>query len=143
MKRYSGQGEIAVGVFLALAVIVGILALMFGLPIYGVWKAEQDGKAELANAEYSKQVAVQTAKAKNESAAYEAQAEVTRAKGVAQANQIIGSSLKDNEDYLKYLWINQLEKNPNAVVYIPTEANLPILEAGRRPTYTPPSTEGK
>ena len=35
-----------------------------------------------------------------------ADAEVERAKGVAQANAIIGDSLKNNEEYLRYLYIN-------------------------------------
>jgi len=53
---------------------------------------------------------------------------------VAKANKIIGDSLKDNESYLRYLWINGLsEKDNNTVIYVPTEANLPILEAGKRP----------
>ncbi len=60
------------------------------------------------------------------------QAEIERAKGVAQANKIIGDSLKGNEVYLKYLWVNGIENTKNQIVYIPTEANLPILEAGKR-----------
>ena len=52
--------------------------------------------------------------------------------GGASANKIIGDSLKDNEAYLRYLWINNLEDaQDRTVVYIPTEADLPILEAGR------------
>jgi hypothetical protein len=51
---------------------------------------------------------------------------------VAQANKIIGDSLKDNEAYLRYLWIQNLENSKDrTIVYVPTEANLPILEAGR------------
>lgn len=47
-------------------------------------------------------------------------------------NKIIGESLKNNEAYLRYLWINDLGNNAGkTVVYIPTEANLPILEATR------------
>jgi len=62
-----------------------------------------------------------------------ADAEVSRAEGVARANKIIGASLHDNEAYLRYLWIQTLEhgKESNTVVYVPTEANLPVLEAGR------------
>ena len=72
--------------------------------------------------------------AKKESAQLLADAEVTRAEGVAKANKIIGDSLKGNESYLRYLWINGLsEKDNNTVIYVPTEANLPILEAGKRP----------
>ena len=60
-----------------------------------------------------------------------AQAEVERAKGVARANKIIGDSLQGNEAYLRYLWIQGLQTNKMNVVYIPTEASLPILEASR------------
>ncbi len=38
-----------------------------------------------------------------------------------------------------YLWINGLELNKNAVIYVPTEANLPILEAGRLPRLPAPA----
>ena len=68
-----------------------------------------------------------------------ADVEVARAKGVAQANQIIGDSLKDNEAYLRYLWITDLSSNNRSptVIYVPTEANLPILEATRLPGTNP------
>ena len=47
-------------------------------------------------------------------------------------NKIIGDSLKNNEAYLRYLWINDLANvKDRTVVYVPTEANLPIPEAGR------------
>jgi hypothetical protein len=60
-----------------------------------------------------------------------AEAEVERARGVAQANKIIGDSLKDNEGYLRYLWIDSLAHTQDKVIYVPTEAGLPVLEAGR------------
>ena len=100
--------------------------------LYGIWTAEQNGKAELANAEYSKRVTVETAKAKKDSATFEADAEVARAEGVAKANQIIGDSLKGKEEYLRYLYITNLAEGQNReVIYIPTEAGIPILEANR------------
>jgi hypothetical protein len=44
----------------------------------------------------------------------------------------IGDSLKGNEAYLRYLWINNSDGNGDKqVIYVPTEAGLPILEAGR------------
>jgi regulator of protease activity HflC (stomatin/prohibitin superfamily) len=98
-------------------------------PQYNVWQQSLAGKAELQKAEYTRQVAVLEAKAKLDSAKELAQAEVERAKGVAQANQIIGDSLKGNNDYLSYLWITGLEegnKNGNKTVYmIPTQGNIP------------------
>lgn len=123
---------------MAIVLIVVLVLCMAGGccafgPSYNVWNQEMEGKAELAKADYSKQIAVQTAKAKQDSAQYEAQAEVTRAKGVAQANEIIGSSLKNNEAYLRYLWIHTMEETKNQVIYVPTETNLPLLEAGHKP----------
>lgn len=59
----------------------------------------------------------------------DAEIEVARARGVAEANEVIAGSITSN--YLKYLWIQGLQKNESQVVYVPTEANLPILEAKR------------
>lgn len=105
---------------------------MYGAPQYGVYHQRLEGEAELAKANYSKQIAIQEAHAKMESAKLLADAEVIRAGGVAKANQIIGDSLKNNEDYLRYLFVNNLEHTQNQVIYVPTEANMPILEAGKR-----------
>lgn len=99
---------------------------------YDVWAQGMLGKAKLAEATQSRQIAIEGAKAKQESATFEAEAEVRRAKGVAEANKIIGKSLQGNESYLRYLWVNQLSENNQNVIYIPTEANMPIMEAGKR-----------
>ena len=122
-------------IFLACFLLLGgIGGCMWGYPAYRVYQQRKEGEAQLAHAQSSKEVAVAEAKAKMESASLLAEAEVARAKGVAEANKIIGASLKDNDAYLRYLWINGLESNNPTVIYIPTEAGLPILEAGRRPT---------
>jgi len=118
-----------VGVFACVALTVG--AGMVGCPVYNVWNAQKAGEAELAQADQNRQIQVAQSRAKAEAAKFEADAEVARAEGVAKANKIIGDSLQGNEAYLRYLWINGLENSKNAVVYVPTEANLPILEAGR------------
>ena len=108
------------------------LGAVWGWPQYNVYSSRLEGQAELQKANYSKQVAVQEAQAKDDSATLLAQAEVKRAQGVAQANKIIGDSLKENEAYLRYLWLHGLEDTKNQIIYVPTEANLPILEATRR-----------
>ena len=117
--------QVLIGLVLAVLVFAGVG------PIYKVWEQEQTGKAELARAEFNKQIIVEDAKAARDSASLLAEAEVERAKGVAEANEIIGESLKDNEAYLRYLWINGLQDGSSEVIYVPTEANLPILEATR------------
>ena len=125
--------------FIGVIVLVVIIALAVIVPIYNVWSSEQNGKAELAHAEYGKQVAVQTSLAKSQAAVYEAQAEVTRAEGVAKANLIIGESLKGNSVYLDYLWVNALNERvgDTQVIYVPTDGQMPLMEAGRAvPTTT-------
>ena len=115
------------------AIILLILYVMFGYPSYSRYQRLLDAQNELTAQQYLKQVSIATAESKNESAKYEAEAEITRAQGVAKANQIIGDSLKNNEAYLRYLWINNLSNDQQKqVIYVPTEANLPILEAGKR-----------
>lgn len=114
------------------AVIVVIGGIMIGYPQYSVYQQRLEGEAELAKSLAAKQVAVQAALAKRDSAQMLADAEIIRATGVAQANKIIGDSLHNNEAYLRYLWIQNLESGGNQVIYIPTEAGLPMLEAGKR-----------
>lgn len=132
MQQHSPVASLVAIMVLFGFVCLFILGLMFGLPQYNVYRQRCEGQAILAHAQSSREVAVAEAKAKMEAAELLAQAEVARAKGVAQANQIIGESLKNNEAYLRYLWITDVgQNNSKTVVYIPTEANLPILEANR------------
>ena len=109
---------------------VAVLGLLFvGGPMYNVWSQSLAGKAELQKAEYTRQVAVLEAQAKKDSAQQLADAEIIRATGVAKANQIIGDSLKDNREYLQYLYITGLEdgsKNGNVTIYVPTEGGMPV-----------------
>lgn len=126
----KGQGE---GLAFAVVMLIGMFAVGGGcyvFPMYQVYQQRLAGQAELQRAESSRQIAILEAKAKQDSAEMLAQAEITRAHGVAKANEIIGQSLKGNEAYLHYLWINELAAAGH-VIYVPTEANLPILEAQR------------
>jgi len=113
--------------------IMALIALgMWGYPQYNVWQQGLAGEAELKRAEQNRKIKVQEAQAALDSADLLSKAEVARAHGVAQANKIIGNSLHGNEAYLRYLWIQTLEHGKdNTIVYVPTETNLPILEAGR------------
>ena len=111
-------------------ILVGFTALiMGGCPVYNVWQQDLQGRAELARAEQNRQIAIQEARAAEESAKSYANAEVTRARGVAEANSIIADGLGGPEGYLRYLWIQNLPDGKT--VYIPTEAGMPITEARR------------
>lgn len=115
-------------------VVIAVLTIggsLWGCPAYNVYSQRMAGEAELAKAEYTRRVAVLEAQAKLDAAAKLAEAEVARAHGVSQANQIIGDSLKGNEAYLRYLWIDKLDSTRGQIVYVPTEAGIPILEAGK------------
>ena len=103
--------------------------LLVGGPQYNVWTKSLAGKAELQKAEYTRQVAVLEAQAKMDSASKLADAEIERAKGVAEANRIIGDSLKDNPRYLQYLYITGLQEGSekgNRTIYVPTEGGMPV-----------------
>lgn len=118
-----------VGLFF-LCLIVG--GAMWGCPNYSVYEQRLTGEAELARAQQNRQIAVNEAKAKREAASELAQAEVERAKGIAEANRIVADSLKGHDEYLRYLWIDKVAGTPGReVIYVPTEANIPILEATR------------
>lgn len=111
--------------------ITAIIVTMVGLPRYNIYMREMSGRAQLAEAEWNRQIAVQEAQAILDSAKLLAEADIARAFGVAEANTIIGDSLQNNREYLWYLWIQGLNDGTSEVIYVPTEANLPVLEAGR------------
>lgn len=115
-----------------MACVVLISLSMWGCPQYNVYSQRMEGESQLAHAEYSKKVQVQDALGKLEAAKHLADAEVERAKGIAAANKIIGTSLENNEGYLRWLWIESLKEKNGDIIYIPTEAGMPILEAGKR-----------
>ena len=118
-------------------VLIGCLALG-GCPRYHVYQQEMEGRAKLAEAQSSRQVAVLEAHAKMESAVELAKAEVTRAEGAAQANHILQNSLGGPEGYLRYLQIQALQDTNAQLIYVPTEAGLPMTEAGRLPPLKKP-----
>lgn len=111
---------------ISIPVVVGLLV---GFPIYNVWQREMAGKAELREAEWNRQIQIEEAQANLEAEKLNAEAEVERAKGMAEAIRIEGGSL--NKTYIQYLWVRQNKFNDKTTIYIPTEANLPILEATR------------
>lgn len=125
-------GVVLLGLFLLSG---GVGSCMYGYPKYKVYSSEMHGKAVLAEAESSRQVAVREALALKDSAAYKAEAERIRAQGVADANHIIANGLGGPEGYLRYLAIDGMKEmarsNNTTVVYVPTDGNIPVTEASR------------
>lgn len=114
-----------------LVVLVLVIGAMYAVPQYRVWQQAKEGEAMLAKAEQDRQIAILEAKAKKESAEALAEAEVIRAQGIAKANEIIGGSLNNNEAYLRWLWIDSLRESKDQIIYVPTEAGIPLTEAHR------------
>lgn len=152
---YQNRNALAFGSLTAIALLIlAVIMLAFwAWPKYRVYKLEFDGMAALKEAEWSKQILIEEAKAREQASLMQARARVTlaeaegqamiarakaegqadieRAKAAAEANRIIGESLKGNDEYLRYIWIKGLQDGTGERIYIPTEAGLPILEAGK------------
>lgn len=113
-----------------IGIVVLIAVLMVVLPKYKVWQQGQKGKAALSHAHYEREVQVVNAQANLEAQKYNAEAEVVRANGVAQANNVIKDSI--TEMYVKYLWVSTLDNTQNQIIYVPLGVDgLPVSEAGR------------
>lgn len=123
---YYATGWVAIGV----AIMLFVSLLLVGCPRYSVWQQEMTGKGEFAKAEQNRRIKIEEAKANLEAEKLNAQAEVERAKGAAEAIKIENGTL--TEKYIQYLWVRQQNNlNNKTVIYIPTEGNLPLLEANR------------
>ena len=125
--NYSRQPNISpFAILIALiCFIILMILILFGWPHYKVWKQGMDGQAALAEAEQSKIIQVQVAKAELESA-----------KLRAQAIQLVGQAAKDYPEYRKQEFIGAFGESLRdgriqQIIYVPTEANIPIVEAGK------------
>ena len=122
------MNEIKNIVLIGIAIVILICLGMYGIPTYKVWEQEMSGKAEFAKAEQNRKIKIEEAKANLEAEKLNAQSEIERAKGAAKAIEIENGSITPT--YIQYLWVRQQNlAGNNKVIYIPTEASLPILEA--------------
>lgn len=121
--------RIVIFTILGIILLGGITAgLMIGIPKYNVWQQEMVGKSEFAKAEQNRRIKIEEAKANLEAEKLNAQAEIERAKGAAEAIKIENGQLTTT--YIQYLWVRQQNGNDiEKIIYIPTEASMPILEA--------------
>ncbi len=111
-------------------IAVLVIAMAFIRPWYNVWSQEMEGKAEFAKAEQNRKIKIEEARANLEAEKLNAQAEIERAKGAAEAIRIENGSITPT--YIQYLWVRQQsDLSDKTVIYVPTETNLPILESTR------------
>ena len=77
--------------------------MAFVRPWYNVWSQEMEGKAEFAKAEQNRKIKIEEARANLEAEKLNAQAEIERAKGAAEAIKIENGSITPT--YIHYLWV--------------------------------------
>lgn len=108
------------------AICLLIAAGMAGCPQYSVYTARLEGEAIKTRADGARQALVAQATAERDAAELR-----------AQAIAIIGQAAKEFPEYRQQEFIGAfataLEQGKiSQIIYVPTEANVPILEAGKR-----------
>jgi len=111
--------------------LIGLIALgMWGIPTYQVWAAERSGRAVYEEAVWSRRATIAEAQADSAAAHYWKMAEVIRAQGLAEAMATTGMS---PSAYTRWQMTEVIYDKAEGlqIMYIPTEAGMPITEAGR------------
>lgn len=110
-------------------IVLFSISMAFIRPWYNVWSQEMEGKAEFAKTEQNRKIKIEEARANLEAEKLNAQVEIERAKGAAEAiRRIENGSITPT--YIQYLWVRQQSNlSDKTVIYVPTETNLPILES--------------
>lgn len=105
--------------------IAFIILCMWIYPQYNVWSSKLAGEALLAKATQERQIQIEQAKAELESAQYR-----------ADAIAVVGAATAEFPEYRKAEFIGAFAEalqngTIDQIIYIPTEAGIPITEAGR------------
>ena len=111
-------------------VVIGVFVFLFLYaillkPYLRVWQQEQEGKASLARANQERQILITQATAEKEAATER-----------AEAIKIIGEAAQKYPEYRQQEFMGAFaeaiqKENINQIIYVPTEAGLPITEANR------------
>lgn len=122
------KAEINKRVVKVIALGIGALLLFVALcmcvfPIYNVWSSQMSGKAMFAHAEYARKVQVAQAEGEKEAATLR-----------AQAIAIVGKAATEFPQYRQQEFIGAFAEalkdgKIHQIIYVPTEANIPIIEA--------------
>lgn len=135
------RGDVKVTLVSVVVIAVVVTGFLVGWPQYNVYRKQMQGRAAYEQAVQDRRIRVLEAQAALDSAQLTAQAEIARARGTNEANRIMAESLGGPDNYLRWAYINMLQetagRGDRQVIYIPTEAGMPILEAGRRAAPTP------
>ncbi len=124
MLRSKFTKKIIVAALIFLAFVIFIYPA-FIKPSIRVWQQEQEGKAVLARANQERQILVTQAQAEREAA-------IER----AEAIRIIGEAAKKYPEYRQQEFLGAYAEalksdSIQKIIYVPTEANIPVTEATR------------
>lgn len=121
-------------------VVIGCLGFwlfwMAASPPYYVWQQSLVGEAELKRAQQNRKIIIEQAEAEKEASILRAQAEEDAAVFRANAIQVVGAAAKEFPEYRQQEFIGAFgraleNENIGTMIFVPTEANIPITEAGR------------
>lgn len=90
-------------------------------------KAESSKKAMIEEAKANSESSILSAKARLEVADLDAKAKIKKAEAEEIYIKKVGEVLKSNPEYIKYLQVKSINDSKSQKVFIPTEANAPIL----------------
>ena len=98
---------------------------MVGCPKYNVWQQGLSGEALLKKAEQTRKIQLEQAKVEEQSASHR-----------ANAIKILGKAAKDFPEYRLQEFLGAFAEalqngSIHKIIYVPTEANIPIMEASR------------
>ena len=120
-------------VIISVLVVIAVVAwILFGYPIWRVWASHREGLADLQQAKNEQQIQIAEAQSRLDAAEINKKAAIIEAQAVSAQIKEIGVQLATHDLYLKWQWIKMMEDRDGETIYVPTEANLPILEATRR-----------
>jgi len=121
----QGAGCFAIGI--GSLIVIGLIVLfLWAWPVYSVWQQRLAGEAALARANQQRQILVAQARAEKEAAEFR-----------AEAIKVVGAAATEYPQYRIQEFIGAFAEAMNngkieKIIYVPTEANIPIVEAGKR-----------
>lgn len=109
-----------------LAIIVFVCVILWARPQYALYAARMEGEASFARAEQEKKILIE-----------QARAEMEAAKLRSEAIEIVGEASQKYPEYRLQEFMGAFaealkEGNVDQIIYVPTEANVPIVERPRR-----------
>ncbi len=123
----SNDDSVGVGFIVKciLGLLLGIFILTMTMPLYSVYSAKMAGEAALARANQEKQIIISHAQAEKDAATLTADAIRT----VGEAAQKYPEYRE--QEYIKAFSLAMENGRIDQIVYVATEAGIPILESSR------------